>query len=295
MVILNEKEYAEECIKTGELSKQLYRDMCLIANYYYHNCNYRNKKILLLLTEFMQDNSSEYYANPKYWDETLEKIASNAGKYPMHEIDGVWITKKELTIIQNINNAVLEKLAFTLLCLSKYNNLRNPSNNNWVNYEYSDIFRVARVTCKESERYIKIGELINLGLITVAKKIDNLSLRVAFVDNETTVYSKDDGDAFIFDFRELGYEYMLLKGYDNYIRCADCGILTKTNKNKTKRYCKSCAAYTPQEIKHLICIDCGKRFKVNSHATNKCRCDTCQTAKNREDTRKRVQKFRDKK
>lgn len=294
MIILNEKEYAEECLKSGQLSKNQYRDICLIANYYYHYYGYRNKRILELITDFMKENSYEYSQNQLMWNEWLEKIAAKAGKYPMHEIDGVWITSKELNVIQSLKNATLEKLAFTLLCLAKYSNLKNPNNNNWVNFEYTEIFKLARVSCKEQDRYLKTGKLRSLGLITGARKIGNLSIQVLFVDNETNVYSRDDGDLFVSDFRELGYEYLLYKG-ESFIRCADCGILTRGNKNGTKRYCKACAAYTPQESKSIICVDCGKRFKVNSHVTNKCRCDTCQIIKNREDTRKRVQKYRNQK
>lgn len=294
MIILNEKEYAEKCIRSATFSKNPYKDLCLIANYYYHNCGYRNKKILSLLTEFMQENSYDYLVNPKMWDEILDKIASKAGKYPMHEIDGVWITARELDTIRGIQNAPLEKLAFTLLCLAKLNNLRSPHNDNWVNCEYTEIFKLARVTCPSQERYLKTGALRKLGLIDGTKKIGSLSLKVLFVDTETTEYSRQNGDLFIYDFRELGYEYMLYKGHDNFIRCADCGILTKSNKNKTKRYCKSCAAYTPQVTKKINCVDCGKSILISSHATKKCRCDICQAKKEKEDTRKRVQKFRQK-
>ena len=86
---------------------------------------------------------------------------------------------------------------------------------------------------------------------------------------------------------------MKYKG-ENFIRCAECGILTRGNKAGTKKYCSSCATYTPQLTKTIVCIDCGKEFIVDARLSNKCRCNDCQKEKVKQDTRLRVQKMRDK-
>ena len=40
-----------------------------------------------------------------------------------------------MEIILGLKNKVLERLAFTMLCLAKLNNIKNPKNNGWVNAE----------------------------------------------------------------------------------------------------------------------------------------------------------------
>jgi DNA-directed RNA polymerase subunit RPC12/RpoP len=96
---------------------------------------------------------------------------------------------------------------------------------------------------------------------------------------------------FISDPRELGYEYLAYKG-DNFIRCADCGILTRGNKNGTKRYCKDCSGYTPQETKIITCVDCGKEVFVSPLNTKTNRCPNCQSIIDREKARIRKQNQR---
>ena len=84
------------------------------------------------------------------------------------------------------------------------------------------------------EKDVKFNKLKELGLIEYAKKINNLNIQVLYIDDES------ENKLFVSDFRKLGYEWRLYKG-EKYIRCADCGILVKGNRNNTKRYCQQCA------------------------------------------------------
>lgn len=286
MIILNEKEYAEECLKNKFISDKPFLTLSILAKYYYHHLNYRKKKIVELLTNFMESYYPRYDCSKSSWDDSIEKIVSRVNKYKLFEIDGIWITKDELDTIQNIHNKVLERLAFTMLCLAKLNNLKNPKNQGWVNLDAKEIFSLARISCSVISRYEKFGILNQLNLLEFPKKNDNLSCRVTFInDNSEKVL-------FISDFRELGYEYLKFTG-GNFIRCRECGVLIKNNKNGTKKYCPACTGYTPQETKTITCVDCGEEFEIDARLSNKCRCAACQEVKIREDTRKRVQKFRE--
>lgn len=180
----------------------------------------------------MADNFQEY--TPEFWLKIIEKIAGNAKKGKLHVCDGIWITQTELSRIASLNNKVLERLSFTLLCLAKLKNIRNQSNNNWVNNNSKEIFEMACVLTSVTERDLRLNQLKELGLIKFAKKITNLNIQVLFVDND------GPKELFINDFRKLGNEWRLYKG-ENYIRCQSCGILTKNNKCKTKKYCKNCS------------------------------------------------------
>ena len=213
------------------------------------------------------------------WLNTIQKYIKNAKKYPLVEVDGVWVTERELKIIRDINNKALEKLAFTLLCLAKFNNIRNIKNNNWVNNEESVLFRLSRVSSDKRKKAKQISKLRELGLVEYAKKIDNLSLKVTFIDEDS------EKELFISDFRELGYEYLIYMG-ENLTRCADCNILVRNNKQKTRKYCNECAAkskyYQPIGTKTIQCIDCGKDVEVDAKDTKTCRCKECQKEHDKE-------------
>lgn len=269
MIVLDERKYAENCLRDGSINDSPFFTLSILAKYYYHYLGFRKKKIIKLLLEFLEKNYPKYELNKYTWQTSVEKLAARAGKFPLFEIAGVSITKSELDTIANIHNKVLERLAFTMLCLAKFGNAKNDSNNNWVNLDSKEIFKLARISCKANEREIKIGQLYQMGLLEFSKRNDNLNCRVTFVDNDS------EEVVFISDTRELGYEYLKYKG-ENFIRCADCGILTRGNKNGTKRYCKDCSAYTPKETKTIVCVDCGKEFQVKGSNKRTIRCNDCQ-------------------
>ncbi len=291
MIILNEKEFAESCINNGQIVGKPFFTLSILAKYYYHHLGYRKKKITSLLIDFMAQNYPHYENNKLDWNSNIERIANNAGKYTLYEIDGVWITQSEIDTITNIHNKVLERLIFTFLCLAKLGNIKNDQNNGWVNVGDKEIFTLARITCNLQDRDIKIGKLRKLGLLELPKRNDNLSCRVTFVDDESEKVFQ------VCDFRELGYEYLKYKG-ENYITCSECGILTKGNKSGTKKYCSSCAQYSPQETKRVICIDCGSEFEVAAKNNQSCRCKGCQEYRNIELNRiaskERMRRYRDK-
>lgn len=277
MIILDEKKYAEKCLENGLMDSKPFNTLSILAKYYYHHLGYRKKKIASLLLDYLSKYYPRYEFNEFSWKESIDKIARNVGKHKLYEISGVKITKSEMKTIQNIHNKVLERLAFTMLCLAKFYNLKNPKNNGWVNTDSKEIYKYARISCKAIEREIKIGKLRNMGLIELPKKNGNLNCRVTFINDD------DDEELFISDFRELGYEYLLYKG-GNFIRCAECGILTRGNKSGNKKYCKDCATYTPKGTKMITCVDCGKEFEVDA-LSRRIRCDMCH-----KEERKRINK-----
>jgi len=267
MILLNERLYAEEILHNKDLGSKPFYALSILARYYYHILGYKKKKITELLIEFMEKYYPRYSVNKISWDENIEKIAKNAGKYPLHEIDEVLITDNEMATIQGIHNKTLERLAFTSLCIAKLNNLKNPNNQGWVNLDEKELFKLARISCSTIERNVKLGKLYELGLIEFPKRNDNMSFRVTYMHDGKTVLKVND-------FRELGYEYRQYCG-EQFIHCAECGILMKPNKNGTKKYCDNCAGYTPQKYKTVTCIDCGKEFEVNSMNNQTNRCAEC--------------------
>ena len=287
MIVLNEKKYAIECLENGFVGRKPFFTLSIIAKYYYYCLNYKKSKIEMLLNDFMFKNYSIGYQSDRLsWQDTIEKIVKKVNNYTLLELDGVKITKSELETISGIGNPNKERVMFTILCLAKFGIARNPQNNGWVNTDSKEIFKMARVSCKAKERELYIGDLCDRGLLELPKRNDNVSLRVTFIDD-------GEEELFISDFRELGYEYLKYNG-ENFIRCAECGILTRGNKNRTKRYCKDCAAYTPQKSKTIICVDCGKEIVISGNNKRTIRCDNCQIKADKENARIRKQKQRHK-
>lgn len=275
MIVLNEKEYAEECLKNKTIDGKPFYTLSILAKYYYHCFGYKKKKITELLIDFMEKAYPRYSCNKAMWNETIEKIAKNAGKYTLFEINGVWITEAELETIANIHNIVLEKLAFTLLCLAKLGNIKNSKNNGWVNNDDKEIFSLARISCSATKRDEKISDLYEMSLLEFPKRIDNLSVRVTYVNDDSKKM------LFISDFRELGYEYLKYTGNIHYTRCRECGRLFKINM-RNKIYCPICNRQEDYNYKYITCIDCGKLFEIKNKNNTSNRCTECQDIRNKE-------------
>lgn len=280
MIILNEKEYAEECIRNKYVGDKPFHTLSILAKYYYHSLGYKKARIIELLTEFMAKYYAAYNFNRATWDDAIEKIVKNASKYKLYEIDGVWITETELKVIEGIHDKVLERLAFTILCLAKLGNIKNPNNNGWVNNNAKELFSMGRISCKSDSRFEKLCKLRDISLLDFPRRIDNLSVKVTFIDEDSPK------KLFISDFRELGYEYLKYKG-ENIIRCAECGLLIRNNKYHTKKYCSNCSGYTPKEPKLIICVDCGKEIEVRGDNKRTIRCSECQSKRIKEYDRNR--------
>ena len=270
MIIINENEYAYERIKNRNVGDNVYQTLTILAKYYYSQ-GMKRKAVCIELQNFLEITYPKYSTNKSYWAGVIEKTVTKSAKENLFESDGVWITESEWEKINALGNKVLGKLAFTLLCIAKINNQKRSNNNNWVNTDVNEIFKLANISCSIALRASRLGAIVHSGLAEFATRVDNLSLKVLFVDNESKK------KFLVSDFRDLGYEYLYRIG-ENYIRCVECGKLIKNNKNGTRKYCNSCASYIPQETKVMECVDCGKLVSISSMNTKTCRCDDCQKA-----------------
>lgn len=285
MIILNEKKEAERIIENGDVGSKPYKTLSLLARYYYHEKKYNLNKIIQSLDNFMKTNYFNY--NSDNWINKITQYAKNAKRYGLTCIDSIPITKIEMITINSIGNKKLEKLAFTLLVLAKYGNIRNSNNNNWMTVDYNDVFKMARTVGTTESKALCYRELELLNLISFAKKPDNLNIQVNFINDDSDVILH------INDMRELGYQYLMYQG-ENYIKCAECGILIKP-KSSRQKYCKHCSSYHPVKVKKIICCDCKEEFVVNSKDNTTKRCSVCYKIYRRENNKKAVNKCRNNK
>ena len=233
MIILNERAEAERIIETGNIGEKPSETLLLLARYYYNVEKLTGKKIYNKLNEFMQNNYPKY--DPKLWEATLQNKVKKADKYPLTEINDVVITRAEMETIKNLKSPPLERLAFTLLCLAKFGDKRNMNNNGWVCRSHDEIFKIAAVPATIKKQAAMLNSLYQAGLIGFSMKVTNTNIQVLYIQEESYMAIR------VSDFRELGHEYMNYLGKYKYIRCAECGRLTKCKGNARTKYCKNCS------------------------------------------------------
>jgi hypothetical protein len=229
MIIINEKEYIEDILAEKIPVDNIYYILILL-NKYYNQQGYKKKEIYDKLVDFLILHDEEEFN----WMNALDRIIEKRNKQ-LIEIEYIPITKKELDVIKNIKNKRLERLLFTMLCICKYSNYINIKNNNWVNQNFKEIFKMANIKVTTENQCHLIYNLKELGLLKLSNKIDNLNLQVQIVDNDinSEVVLK------ITDYRNLGFQYLAYIE-DGYIKCEICGCVVKKTGNKMK-YCQECA------------------------------------------------------
>lgn len=232
-IILNEKQWAEDAMGcSGYLGGRM-ETLIRMAKYYSY-LGQTKAGIRKSLNQFMDERGSD----PSLMDsQFMINNALRVGlKYPLFISDGVDVSEEELATVDAVRGVQLQRLAFTLLCLSKYLDQKRTNNNGWVSTPDNDIMRMANMkppVRKQSELYAKLAEA---GLIRFSKKVSDTSVQVLFQKPGATAVH-------ISDFRNLGYQYMSLH-HSGYYRCQNCGIMMKTDPKKMGpkfKYCPECA------------------------------------------------------
>jgi len=285
MIILNEIEYAEKMIENGAKDKDPYCYLPILSKYYRQILEYSPKRTVNEINSFMVDNYINY--NPVRWSSFIDSCVKKSKKQKLNDIKFVGVTQKEIDAVDSAKNTTHSKVLFSLLCVAKYFNMRNNTNNNWTNVKTKDIFRMANVNTSIERQDRIIHELYKIGLVGISKKVDNLNIRVLCVDDSKDFVLQ------INDFRNLGYEYMNWK-QGGYFRCAECGALQKQNKYGNRIYCNDCVGYIPNETKIIVCADCGKEFIVQSKDNQTDRCPECYKKYRRDCIRENVRNYRNK-
>jgi hypothetical protein len=229
-IILNEREWVEAALKRPFLGRHPIETLNRIAKYYNEE-GYKKNKIGELLGYYILRCDPD--ASLVKWQSAIDSCVKYANKRKLIVIDGVGVTKDELTKVEEVSSVRQRRVLFTLLCMAKYGNAVNKDNNNWVNREQKEIFSMANVKVGSRNQSLMINELWRAGYLGYSKVVDNLNLNVKFVndDSEQVVY--------VTDFRNLGYQYSRLSD-DKYIECQNCGLVIPRASNR-QIYCGACA------------------------------------------------------
>lgn len=254
-IVLNEYEWAEKMICNRDLGKRPSETLSRVAKYYYEN-RYSKREIRKLLDQFLIQSNPD--ASLFHWSDALDKIAKNAGKYPLIQIDFIPVTEKELDDIAKLNSMTARRLAFTLLCTSKYWDTVSDVNNHWVNSPDREIFDMANITASSKQQDMMYGKILSAGLIRLSKRIDNLNTQVLFQDTE------GEPVLLITDFRNLGYQYMKYLG-GPYFECEHCGKTVKMNEHRQYQSRKKDCHHNGRGRKQHYCPACAAEIKTQQN------------------------------
>lgn len=233
-IVLRENEWAENMIRTRSLGNKPYETLKRVARYYIDS-GYDKRCVRAQLESFLIQ--CDPCASTIMWADTLEYAIKSAYKYKAIDIDKIEITRSEMEKIDSLEGKQIRRLAFTLLCLSKYWLLVNPQCDYWIRNKDSEIMAMANINTSVKRQSLMYRELRDAGLIQFSKKVDNTNVRVCFAGS-------DDVALVVSDFRNLGYQYLLYHG-EPYFECQNCGIVSKIGDpvhGKKQKYCRCCAS-----------------------------------------------------
>ena len=231
-IILNKTEYAKKSIETNDLGDSPFVTLKCVARYYM-DCGYNKRATRSMLDGFVIKCGEAPVASVS---RMIDNAISLAMKYKAVNVQEIVITDNELKRIDEIKSKQVRRLAFTLLCLSKYWNIVKESDDYWVNSKNKDIMAMANINTSLKRQEALYYELNKLGMVRFSKQVDNTNVQV--------LYAEEGNPALIIDdFRNLGYQYMMYQG-EPYFKCENCGIVTKLldpNNRRRQKYCKDCA------------------------------------------------------
>ena len=229
---MNESDWAEAMVQSHLLGKKPYETLCRVARYFIDQHGYSKQEVRKALEDFLLQCDPN--ASIPKWSDTLDYAVAHAIKYKAIEIDSIPITDAEMKRIDALGGRQLRRLAFTLLCLSKYYDIVNNTTSHWVNTKDSEIMKMANINTSIRRQSQMYHQLNQEGLIQFSKKIDNTNVCVVFHEDGEPVIQ-------ITDLRNLGYQYLKYHG-EPYSTCENCGITFKMKSTgRPRKYCIDCA------------------------------------------------------
>ena len=112
---------------------------------------------------------------------------------------------------------------------------------------------MANIGSLDSRRQQKlISELHELGMVGYSNIIDNINLRVMFIDQYEEV------GMVVTSYEDLGLQYLEYIGDKTVVRCKDCGKLVK-KRSKRLDYCPECSQEHRKESLRKAAQKCRNR------------------------------------
>ena len=292
MLILNEEQYAASLYSgKNDKVKSVVGKIGYITRYHLYALGYSDEDNYKYTVEWMTKNHDNF--DESYYSNLVSDAIKRAHKTPFYMVGSIKITQSELDYISSLDNLRAEKVLFVLLCMAKQQRVVSGFTNGLVRYSLTDLCKLARISVPADDREYILYNILQKGLLSCPKKNDTKCLIVNCInDDDDVVLELDETDC-----QELAYVYLNWKNKGvGYGRCEYCGKLIKKPKSNPRRVCEECSYIIgdiPDGMKVVSCSECGEPFFVDTRNTTKIRCDKCQSERDKEMTRLRVQKHRE--
>lgn len=253
-IVLNENEWAERAMSDGKFVESPVETLNRIAKYYFGQ-NKNKREVKSLLSEYVA--KCDPTAPSNLWAPVIERAVKYASKSSAITLNSIGITANELATISGLGGKQEQRLAFTLLCIAKYNNAVNADNSFWVSTPDREIMKMANISTSIKRQSKMFHDLREAGLLKFSKRVDSLSVQVLFAEE------KGIPEMLITDYRNLGYQYMRRSGGSFYI-CEKCGLIEKQTNNEVgrpKKYCPECA----KKVKYEQSMRSLRRYRDSLH------------------------------
>lgn len=215
------------------------------ARYNYFIKNLTDKKNYSEIVKFITENSTVGLTDFDIY-EFVNKAIKSAKKVGLKQVDHIYITKSELDFISKLDDIKLEKIAFVLLALAKYHNEVSEDYDDRVYIKLSEVKKMARINMNRVDFEYFYANLYDKSVLQHNTSPISTMQIVNFVS-----HNQDDEVVFELkevDYLELAYMYLSWKnGGKGYTRCTKCDRLMRQSKTKPRKYCEECAREVERE------------------------------------------------
>lgn len=242
MLILNEEKYAKDLYDGKTQDVKSIMAKIRYITRYLIHSEQKSNDETYRLTVKWLNEHHNNFDESSY-SNVISDAIKGATKYPFYIIDNIKITQSELDAISSLDNLRAEKILFVLLCMAKQQSMANGFTNGLVKYSITDLCKMARVSVPADDREYILYEIICHGLLGYPKKNNTQCLIVNFINTDEIALELDEMDC-----QELAYVYLSWKNEGKgYTKCQRCDRLMKQGKTKPKKYCEECAKEAERE------------------------------------------------
>lgn len=243
MLILNEERFAQSVYDGVNTEvKSVLSKIGYITRYLLHSLHQSDEENYKNTVDWLKKHHSNF--DEIYYSNLIADAIKKAYKKPFYCIENIKITKSELDIISSLDNLRAEKILFVLLCMAKQQEVSNEFTNGLVKYSITDLCKTARISVPADEREYILYNIVQKGLLGYPKKNNTQCLIVNFINNDDeVVLNLNEADCY-----ELAYVYLAWKNNGKgYTKCQRCKRTIKQSKTKPKKYCEECSKEVEKE------------------------------------------------
>lgn len=201
-IVINEVDRAKELLENIDTIKEnSYQNLLIIAKYYKYVLNYQENKIKKELNLLLEKTVKKYI--PKEYEDFIDKIIKKCNEQSLFCYEHMPITNNEIKLIKTLNDKTLERVMFTLVCLSKYYDLINLKNNHWVALDIKAIFYISGLKRTKVDQIKILRKLKELDYIEFSKNIASNSLRIKAIEKLKNYKDKNENVIYVKEFKDL--------------------------------------------------------------------------------------------